>query len=394
MSRLALSLVSLLLLAMGSPAWAALSATLSASIKNSARGQEIVFSGTLTNTSGTDKLFLNDIVPVFSGASAPNLALKPNSFFSNVPGILLPGESYTESELFRIGLSAAAPSGDYAGVVTFRGGADIFASSDLASPAFTVLSPAVSIAATDASASEIGPDPATVVVSRSGSAAIDLQVFFSIGGTATNGIAYNAIAPSVILPAGSSSATITILPVPNNLAEGDRSVLLSLGNFSTYNLGAPAESTLTIHDKPSDRWRFENFGANANDPAAADGADWDGDGIQNLAEFALGADPKVSDRTALPAVTAVSDYLTISYLPNPEATDVNYIVEAATDLSNWSSADIEPVNVINPNPPGLRTFRYRIPISQSENVFLRLRLERNDLTTGGPGLKRVQKFAR
>ena len=101
------------------------------------QGAELVFSGTLTNTSATDKLFLNNIEATFTGSSAVHLALKTNAFFANVPGILLPGETYT-GVLFRIAISSLAPPDAYAGTITVLGGADIFAMGNLASAGLTV----------------------------------------------------------------------------------------------------------------------------------------------------------------------------------------------------------------------------------------------------------------
>ncbi|MGZ5554073.1 MAG: hypothetical protein ACXWHF_10585, partial [Chthoniobacterales bacterium] len=168
-------------------------------------------------------------------------------------------------------------------------------------------------------------------------------------------------------------------PIPNNVAEGDRSANLSLTSTYTYNLGLSVTDTVTIHDKPADAWRFAEFGANANDPAAADGNDWDGDGSRNLLEFALDLDPKMSDTIALPAAVISDDYLTISFVPNSDATDVSFIVEASTDLTNWNTNDVEVVPVQNPNPPGLQTFRYKFAVSLTSKAFLRLRVVRTDL---------------
>ena len=353
---------------------AALTVSLSQEVQNSARGLEIVFSGTLANTSGTEKLFLNEIVPILSGTSASNLALKTNVFFANVPGVLLAGESYTNGELFRISLSGAASSGDYGGVVSFRGGTDIFTNAELATSAFTVLSPAVSVVATDASASEFGLDYGVLTIMRSGASSIDLPINFALSGTAVNGLGYQMVSPTTVIPAGSNSATVIIRPIGNDIAEGDRVASLSLGSSAAYNLAAPLSGDVIIHDKPADIWRIENFGANANTPAAADNGDWDGDGIQNLVEYALALDPKIADRTALPVTIITSGYLSISFVPNSTATDVNYIVESSTNLVEWGTADVTTVKASDGNPPGLLTFRYRFPVSQSEQAFLRLRV--------------------
>jgi hypothetical protein len=118
-----------------------LTVSLSPSTRYGPGGIEIVFSGTLTNTSATDKLYLNDVRADLTGAAATYLTFEPNAFFSNVPGILLPGESYSNSEIFRIVLSGMTPPGDYPGTLVISGGANIFATSDLGSAAFVVTSP-------------------------------------------------------------------------------------------------------------------------------------------------------------------------------------------------------------------------------------------------------------
>lgn len=350
---------------------------LSPAVQNSARGREIVFSGTLTNSTSS-RIFLNDLVAMLSGASATELTYQANAFFANVPGILEAGESYSNSELFRVSLGATSPANDYSGSVTLRGGADISANANLATASFRVLSPAINIVANDATASELGNDTGTITISRSGGTDIDLPVNFDIGGTAINGSAYNAIAPALNVPAGSTSVSLTITPLPNDIAEGDRTVVLSLSSSAFYNAGTSPGDTVVIHDKPADAWRFANFGANANDPAAADNADWDNDGVQNLLEFALDLDPRNFDGAGIPTAQRNGNELEISYTPNPAATDVNYFVEGSADLVSWSAAGVE--EVILPNPSGLRTFRYRSPSGKNSPAFLRLRVARSDLS--------------
>ncbi|OYW75883.1 MAG: hypothetical protein B7Z37_11200 [Verrucomicrobia bacterium 12-59-8] len=101
-------------------------------------GAEALFSGTLTNTSATDRLFLNDVMATFTADPQGDTALSSNAFFGNVPGILLPGETY-DGPLFRISLSGISPAANYSGTITLQGGADITAGTDLASTSFTLL---------------------------------------------------------------------------------------------------------------------------------------------------------------------------------------------------------------------------------------------------------------
>ena len=373
MKRIILALASLFLAA---SLRAGISVTLSPSVQNSARGVEIVFSGTITNTSLTDRAFLNDISFTVSGASATNLAPRLNHFFANVPGILEAGESYSDGEIFRVQLDGAAPAGDYGGFITIIGGSDIFAAANLASSTFSILSPDVTVVATTADASEQGPVSGMFTITRSGGTDIALPVPFSIGGSAVNGSDYQTVVSSVTIPGGSSSTTVTITPIPNNVADGDRMATLSLAASSSHNNGTPSSGSVTIHDKPADNWRLQTFGAEANSPQAADLADYDGDGLPNLIEYALALNPKLNDVSALPQPVMSGSYLTYSFVPNAAASDVIFSVEASTDLIHWSSSDVEDITPVNPSPPGQRTFRYKYPADSAAHAFLRLRVTR------------------
>lgn len=104
---------------------------------------EIAFTGTFTNTSLTDNLFLNDIHFCFTGTATYYLTADTNVFFGNVPGILLPGEIYSDI-IFAAAINPTTPPGNYCGIVTIQGGSDIFAADNLAGQAFQIsLPPAV-----------------------------------------------------------------------------------------------------------------------------------------------------------------------------------------------------------------------------------------------------------
>ena len=111
----------LVLLALPAIAQAGLTVSLAPASQAAAPGADLVFSGLLTNTSGTDKLFLNDLQATLTGAAASNVTVDANTFFANVPGILLPGETY-HGPLFRLTLSASAAAANYSGSIAFLGG--------------------------------------------------------------------------------------------------------------------------------------------------------------------------------------------------------------------------------------------------------------------------------
>ncbi len=339
------------------------------------QGGELIFSGTLTNTSATDKLFLNDIGATFTGNSAAHLALRTNAFFANVPGVLLPGETYT-GVLFRIAISSLAPPDAYAGTIAVLGGADIFATGNLASAGLTIASPVAGIVASDPIAGELGPENGAFTVARTGSTALALTIPIATSGTAINGTTYEAVAASITIPAGSASAPIAIVPIPDSIAQGDRAAILTLGVSPGYTLGGNTSATVIIRDKPIDEWRADQFAAAANNAAVSDLADWEGDGVRNLMEYALNLDPLSPDGSAQPASAINGGYLTLSYVPKSWATDLVYVVEASTDLVNWSPADVESVQVEDREPADRVTFRHKNPVSLNGRAWLRLSITR------------------
>ena len=65
-------------------------------------------------------------------------------------------------------------------------------------------------------------------VARTGDTAEPLSVYVHLGGRARNGFDYHTVARQVTIPAGQSSATITILPIDDSLVEGPEDVLVTV----------------------------------------------------------------------------------------------------------------------------------------------------------------------
>jgi hypothetical protein len=111
--------------------------------------------------------------------------------------------------------------------------------------------PVVTMAVADANASETGPDPASFTVRRSGSTTSALTVLYSIGGTATNGTDYQTLSGSLVIPAGSASATLVITPIDDAVVEGAETIILTFRSDSAYSLGATFTGTMTLADNDS-----------------------------------------------------------------------------------------------------------------------------------------------
>jgi len=108
--------------------------------------------------------------------------------------------------------------------------------------------PVVSIEATDGAASEVGPDEATFTVTRSGAPSTPLTVRYTVAGTATNVIDYEVLTGIVQFGIGQSVAEIAIFPISDGLIEGDETVIVTLVDDASYDLGAVVTATATIAD--------------------------------------------------------------------------------------------------------------------------------------------------
>ena len=108
--------------------------------------------------------------------------------------------------------------------------------------------PTVNIQATDPEAEESG-DSGLFTISRSDPNGEPLLVNYTIGGSATIGQDYETISGSVVILAGSTSATIGIDPLDVGLTSGSKLVTLTLGSGSGYTVSQSYNSdTVTIED--------------------------------------------------------------------------------------------------------------------------------------------------
>ena len=99
-----------------------------------------------------------------------------------------------------------------------------------------------------------GTNTATFTVRRSGGTNDSLRVYYSIGGSASNGLDYSALPGVVTIPAGARAAHIVVTPVDDNLREGLETVVLRLipshdpqANVP-YIIGQPAIAAAYITD--------------------------------------------------------------------------------------------------------------------------------------------------
>ena len=107
----------------------------------------------------------------------------------------------------------------------------------------------VSVTAPDPFANEAGLKPGRFRVSRAGSAASALAVFYTVGGTATPGSDYVALPGTVSIAAGQVSADILVKPLHDNLQELPETITVTLTANSAYTVGNPGSATAVVLSK-------------------------------------------------------------------------------------------------------------------------------------------------
>ncbi|MGC4016590.1 MAG: Calx-beta domain-containing protein [Luteolibacter sp.] len=114
----------------------------------------------------------------------------------------------------------------------------------------------LTVTASDATATE-GASPAdngTFLVTRTGDTSQDLTLYYSLAGSALQGVDFVTLPGSVTIPAGQTSAAVTIVPIDDGILEDDQTVTILLGSLGTnYKLGSNATSTLTIKSNPANK---------------------------------------------------------------------------------------------------------------------------------------------
>jgi hypothetical protein len=310
-------------------------------------------------------------------ATLSDLSLKLHQASGLEVGSLVDESDNTNDNLEHI-YQPALPPGRYALVVSSAS----TTSTDYALAWRT--SPVVTVAATVATSSESNPAaPAVFTVTRDGPLGSPLLVPLIWGGSAVSGTHYSTPPASVLIPAGSASATVHITPVADSLAQGDRTVTLGVATDYSLAAGTPGSAAVTLQDKPYDAWRFARFSAGqlADAGSSGESADPDGDGLPNLLEYALGGEPLTADSAArLPTAGTDGAFPTLAYLHASSRPDLAYEVEWTSDLaaSPWpgGAAVVTEISRVPASGGELVTVRANTDLATTPRQFLRLRVTR------------------
>ncbi len=244
---------------------------------------------------------------------------------------------------------------------------------------------------TDAYAGSEGAS-ATLTVDRVGGSLGALTLGYATahggGGTSTPATDFTVSSGALTWADGDAAAkTFTIPLALDATADTPETLLVNLGapQLGGALLGERQQAVVTIRTAYA-AWQATRFTTPelADSAISGDTADPDGDGLNNLTEFALSREPRVADSAAAwtTAVQNVSgtNYLTITFRRRAPALDLAYAVQSTADLAGtptWTP-DAVQVGSATPNGDGTETVTYRDAVASDATPrrFLRVSVTR------------------
>jgi hypothetical protein len=250
---------------------------------------------------------------------------------------------------------------------------------------------AVSVVATDDTAQKATSNTGLITFKRTGPTTGDLLVPFSLATGFGQGIyrtdyGLTPLPPNITIPAGQSTAGLTVTPIYLNEPTGALAVTVTVGEGLGYAVSEADTAQVQILDSPINQWKISQFGSlnAAKSGPAADSADPDADSEPNLLEFslnhgALNPFDGLSPSVQLETVGGIL-YQTYTFVrPHPAPSGITYIVETSGDLkgTNWTAATPVagyPVDLGN----GTERMKFRSvhPVDSASAEFIRLRITR------------------
>ena len=145
-------------------------------------------------------------------------------------------------------------------------------------------------------------------------------------------------APSVAWYPDGSEVTLTAIAVANFTFTNWSGNLT--GNSNPASLTMDADKAVTASFlSPYQNWRTGYFTSEeiSGTQLSAPTSDPEGDGLQNLLEYALNLHPREPSLAGLPVVGDDGGNLTLTYLKDTTKTDISYQVETSDSLSGWGA---------------------------------------------------------
>lgn len=169
-----------------------------------------------------------------------------------------------------------------------------------------------------------------------------LTVLLDVRGTAVAGRDYQRFPRWVVFNPGATVALVPIVPVNGTSLNGVKTVDVTVQPDPAFNLNAnrSAEVRLVASGTTFAQWKNDLFPGNTATPDVFALQDSDGDGLNNLSEYAFGFDPKTADanKPGLPKALIIDGQLGVRFSRPVAALDVDYLVESSSDLRSWESS--------------------------------------------------------
>jgi type VI protein secretion system component Hcp len=169
---------------------------------------------------------------------------------------------------------------------------------------------------------------------------------------------------------------------------GTETLTISANDQGSSGSGPPQTTVVNagfqVAHTPLSLWQSTRFSAaeRANPAISGPGADPDGDGIPNLAEYGIGAEPRVAHSGSPAAIEPLilpvlnETYLAIRFTRRISDPGLSILVEVATNVSNWTSGETatveETVTPIDANFERV-TIRSTVPTSVQRSQQMRVR---------------------
>jgi hypothetical protein len=160
--------------------------------------------------------------------------------------------------------------------------------------------------ATTTNGNETGPVAGVMTVTQTAVSATNTVIAYSVAGTATSGSDYTALSGTVTIPAGATTANISIPVINDILVEGNETVIVTLTSITSglATLGTPVAATNTIADNDAPVVTIANT-TNGNEAGPVNG-------VMTVTQTAIATTPIVISYTVSGTATSGADFTALS----------------------------------------------------------------------------------
>ncbi|MFP5330852.1 MAG: Calx-beta domain-containing protein, partial [Acidimicrobiia bacterium] len=124
------------------------------------------------------------------------------------------------------------------------------------------------MSASDDTATETGPTAGSFAITRTGDLSAELDVHYTVTGTATSGDDYVALTGTATFATDQAISIVTVTPVDDTEVEGDETDILTLDTDTAYTIGDNNQATITISD--NDQEPLPEINVTASDDTATE----------------------------------------------------------------------------------------------------------------------------